>query len=136
MPVGAKPANVRIPNSIRCATDKQRRLTFASTSIDGSSCPPPPRALSTIIVSALFRALQQSQLRRRHESLKRPRRGANDRKWVYKTETETTRKSCTGRSPVRSIGHVRSCRRRVATWWKEQTRRSQIANISRNCERI
>ena len=26
-----------------------------------------------------------------------------------------TRKSCTGRSPVRSIGHARSCRRRVAT---------------------
>jgi len=30
-----------------------------------------------------------------------------------------TRKSCTERSPVRSIGHARSCRRRVATWWKE-----------------
>jgi len=36
-----------------------------------------------------------------------------------------TRKSCTGRSPVQSIGHARSCRCRVATWWKEQTRRSQ-----------
>jgi len=36
-----------------------------------------------------------------------------------------TRKSCSVHSPVRSIGHARSCRRRVATWWKEQTRRSQ-----------
>ena len=41
------------------------------------------------------------------------------------TNNKSTRKSCTGRSPVRSIGHARSCRRRVATWWKEQTRRSQ-----------
>ena len=36
-----------------------------------------------------------------------------------------TRNSCTGHSPVRSIGHARSCRRRVAACWKEQTWLSQ-----------
>ena len=44
---------------------------------------------------------------------------------LQEDKTIATRKSCTGRSPVRSIGHAPSCRRRVATWWKEQTRRSQ-----------
>jgi len=51
----------------------------------------------------------------------------------YKTRNSTlqqaeliiTRNSCTWRSPVRSIGHARSCRRRVAAYWKEQTWRSQ-----------
>ena len=32
---------------------------------------------------------------------------------------------CTGRSPVQSIGHARSCRRRVAAYRIEQTWRSQ-----------
>ena len=36
-----------------------------------------------------------------------------------------TRNSCTGRSPVWSIGHACSCRRHVAAYWKEQTWRSQ-----------
>ena len=29
-----------------------------------------------------------------------------------------TRNSCAVRSPVQSIGHARSCRRRVAAYWK------------------
>jgi len=41
------------------------------------------------------------------------------------TIQSVTRNSCTGRSPVRSIGHARSCRRRVAAYWIEQTLRSQ-----------
>jgi len=36
-----------------------------------------------------------------------------------------TRNSCIGRSPVQSIGHARSCRRRVAAYWIERTWRSQ-----------
>jgi len=48
---------------------------------------------------------------------------------VHKGESSTkyskTRKSCAGRSPVQSIGHARSCRRRIAAYWKEQTWRSQ-----------
>ena len=39
--------------------------------------------------------------------------------------SKSTRNSCTGHSPVQSIGHARSCRRRVAAYWIEQTWRSQ-----------
>ena len=36
-----------------------------------------------------------------------------------------TRNSCTGRSPVQSIGRARNCGRRVTAYWMEQTWRSQ-----------
>ena len=42
-----------------------------------------------------------------------------------RAERKETRNSCTGRSPVQGIGHVRSCRRRVAAYRIERTWRSQ-----------
>jgi len=45
--------------------------------------------------------------------------------YSWQAAIKRTRKSCTERSPVRSIGHARSGRRRVAMRWKEQKRRSQ-----------
>jgi len=47
--------------------------------------------------------------------------------WISsKLITWITRNSCTWRSSVQSIGHARSCRRRVAAYWIEQTWRSQM----------
>jgi len=52
---------------------------------------------------------------------KRRTHGDGQRRLIHRK----TRNSCTGRSPVQSIGHARSCRRRVAAYWIEQTWRPQ-----------
>jgi len=51
----------------------------------------------------------------------------------YRTKLE---KAAQGVAQCEVSVYAPSCRRRVATWWKEQSGGHRIANISRKCGRI